>query len=295
MKKLIFLLFISSQVFAQKVNFIGKLADKETKEPIVYANISFLDSNKGISTTEEGTFSMNLQEKYLDSKIHISCLNYIDTIVLARDIYKKTLFLKSQNIVLDEIVLTKRIEKMTILGEVKNNVQGIHTDGMRMLAKYFPKDKRSNCCNYLSELEIHFSERSNQQQQSKFRIRVFSKDEKTGLPKEDLLNVNLPVEIKKGDLKAIIDISAYNIEMPENGLFIAFEKLFIPFNEYGQNTKEGENEVLYSPMIGFTKYSKKDRNKDFFTFVKGKWINSPIYKIKYFKKYAPAISLKLTN
>ena len=93
MKKLLFFLFISTQLFSQRINFEGKLVDAKTQEPIVYANVSFLNSDKGISSNEDGTFLMNLNKKYLDSKVHISCLNYKDTVVVAKDLYKKTLFL----------------------------------------------------------------------------------------------------------------------------------------------------------------------------------------------------------
>lgn len=295
MKKLFFFLFISTQLFSQRINFNGKLVDKETKEPIVYANLSFLNSNKGISSNEDGTFAMNLNKKYLDSKVHISCLNYKDTIVLAKDLYQNTLYLQSLNIVLDEITLTKRIEQSIILGEVEDRVEGVHTSGMRMLAKYFPNDKRVKCCSYLEKIEIHFAKKSNHRKKSKFRIRIFNKDDKTGLPNEDVLNINLPVEIEEGQKMTSIDISKYNLEMPENGLFIAFEKLFIPFNEYGENDSDTENEFFYAPIIGYTKYSKKDRNDNMYHFVKGKWRISPLSKIKMMRKYAPAISLKLTN
>ena len=295
MKKLLFFLLISSQVFAQKTTFKSVLLDANTKEPVVYANISFLKSNKGISSNEDGTFSMNLSEKYLNFKVHISCLNYKDTIVVAKDIQNKKLYLQPKSFVLDEIKLTKRIEKSVLLGEVKNRVQGVHTSGMRMLAKYFPNDKRANCCSFLETIEIHLAKKKNHRKKSKFRVRVFSKDEKTGLPKEDLLNINLPIEIKDGQETAIIDLSNYSIEMPENGVFIAFEKLFIPFNAYGKNESDSENEFFYSPIIGYTKYSKKDRNDNMYMFVKGKWQLSPLSKIKMMRKYAPAIALKLTN
>ena len=46
--------------------------------------------------------------------------------------------------------------------------------------------------------------------------------------------------------------------MPENGLFIAFGKLLIPYNEYKSNDIETKSKVLYSPLIGFTKYNKMD-------------------------------------
>lgn len=295
MKKLFFFLFLSTTVFSQRIDFTGKLLDKETKAPVVYANISFLKSNKGISTNEDGTFEMRLPKKYLEFKVHISCLNYQDTIVFAKDLQNSTLFLKPKTFVLDEIILAKKVDRAIVLGEVKGNVQGVHTAGLRMLAKYFPNDKRSKCCNYLETIEIHFAKRSQHQKKSKFRIRMFNKDEKTGLPKEDVLNINLPVEIENGQKVTTIDLSNYNIEMPENGIFIAFEKLFIPFNQYGQNNSDTENEFLYAPIIGYTKYSKKDRNDNLYFFVKGKWQLSPLSKIKMMHKYAPAIALKLTN
>lgn len=292
MKKLFFLLFISSQVFAQKVNFKGKLMDKVTNEPIVYANISFLDSDKGISSQENGTFELSIDKKYLESKIHISCLNYRDTIVLAKTLYNSTLYLKSNIEVLDEVVLTKKINKEVVLDEVKKKVEGIHTSGMRMIAKYFPNTKENKCCSYISTIEIHFSKRHSNQ--SKFRFRIFEKDKKTGLPTNDLLKVNLPLILKEGELKLTVNLEEYDIEMPENGLFVAFEKLFIPFNEYGENKYDKESEVFYSPVVGFTKYPKKKDNSLYF-YVKGNWKKWGLSKVKTYSKYAPAISLKLTN
>lgn len=288
-------MLISNQLISQTTSFTGKLLDQETKQPVVYANLSFLNSNKGVSSDEDGFFSMNLNETYLKSKVHISCLNYKDTVVFAKELNNKIFYLIPKSVVLDEIIVNKRTEKSVVLGEVKNDVQGVHTTGLRMLAKYFPNDKRIKCCTNLETIEIHFSKRKSQRKKAKFRIRIFSKDPKSGLPKDDLLNVNLPIEIEYGQQITTIDISNYNLEMPENGIFIAFEKLFIPFNEYGKNEKDSENEFFYAPIIGYAKYSKKDRNDNLYFYVKGIWQLSPLTKTKYMNTYAPAISLKLTN
>lgn len=292
MKKLLFLLLISSQLFSQKINFNGTLLDFETKEPVVYANISFLNSDKGISSQENGKFDLFIDKKYLEKKVHISCLNYKDTIVFAKDMFKKTVFLKSNVEVLEEVVLTKKINKEVVLDEVKKKVEGIHSSGMRMIAKYFPSSKKNKCCSYISTIEIHFSKRHSNQ--SKFRFRIFDKDKKTGLPKNDLLKVNLPLILKEGELKLIVDLEEYDIEMPENGLFVAFEKLFIPFNEYGKNEVDKNAKVFYSPVVGFTKYPKKKEN-DLYFYVAGNWRKWGLSKVKHYSKYAPAISLKLTN
>ena len=87
-------------------------------------------------------------------------------------------------------------------------------------------------------------------------MRIFIKDKRTGLPKEDILNVNLQVIIKEADRIGSIDISKYNLEKPENGLFIAFEKLFILFNVYNLKKRESAHKGYYAPIISFSKHKK---------------------------------------
>ena len=69
MKKIVLILFISFQGFSQTINFKGKLLDFETKNPIIYANISFLKSNIGISSTEKGIFNLEIDKKLLNQFI----------------------------------------------------------------------------------------------------------------------------------------------------------------------------------------------------------------------------------
>tara|TARA_R110002073_G_scaffold306012_5_gene475182 strand:- start:27551 stop:28435 length:885 start_codon:yes stop_codon:yes gene_type:complete len=294
MKKLTFLLFfLVSSLFAQKTEFKGRLLDKVTNEPIVYANLSFLDSNLGISTTEEGTFIMYINKKFLNSKIHISCLNYKDTIVVAKDLLNTTLFLNSKTEILDEIVLSKKLNKQVILDPIKRGVQNMHSSGLRMIAKYFPNTKKNVCCNYITKVEVQFPKRQNQQ--SKFRFRIFDRNPATGFPKDDLLTESIPITIKKGETSVFLDLENYGIEMPENGFFIAFEKLFIPFNEYGEDESNDETGKFYSPVMGMTKsreYKKVIRN---YIYAKGKWSNLGMLNKGILKGYVPAISVTLSN
>ena len=292
-KKVFLLLILTSQVFSQKVSFKGTLLDAKTREPVVYANISFLETTKGISSIEDGTFSMYIQQKYLNGKVHISCLNYKDTIIKASALNTNVLFLKPKENQLEEVVLTKKVNRVFLQDKVRKKVHGVHSAGMRMMAKYFPYAKKNKYCNYLSKVTIYFSKRHNKK--SKFRVRVFSKDVKTGLPKRDLLNVNLPVTIKEKQLEATVNLSSFDIEMPKNGVFIAFEKLFIPFNEYGKKQTDSKNDVFYAPVIGFTQYRHKKPKERTYYYVKGNWRKSVLNQVSGFKRYAPAISLTLTN
>ena len=92
--KYIFLLciLITATANSQDIVFKGQLLDASTKDPVVYANLSFLDTEKGISSNEDGTFRMYLNQKYLSGKIHISCLNYQDTIVQASTFQNSVLY-----------------------------------------------------------------------------------------------------------------------------------------------------------------------------------------------------------
>lgn len=292
-RKVFLLLLVTAQVCSQQVSFKGRLLDAKTKKPVVYANISFLETTKGISSSENGSFQMYIDQKYMKGKVHVSCLNYKDTVVNALDINNTVLLLQPKQNELDEVVLVKRVNRFFLQDKVKKKVHGIHSAGMRMMAKYFPNDKKNSYCNYLSKVTIYFSKKHNKK--AKFRVRVFNRDDNTGLPKEDLLHVNLPITIKEKQLEVIIDLSSYDIEMPKDGLFIAFEKLFIPFNEYGKKQLASENDVFYAPVIGFTQYKHKKPKERTYYYIKGFWSKSVFNQVRGFKKYAPAISLTLTN
>ncbi|MFY0631481.1 MAG: hypothetical protein JXR05_13945 [Flavobacteriaceae bacterium] len=292
MKKLFFVFFlISSFVFAQKVEFTGKLLDKITNEPVVYANLSFLNSEKGVSTTEQGDFLMYINQKDLNAKIHISCLNYKDTIISALALQKATLFLQPKTEVLNEIILSRKLEKSVVLDPVKKGIISMHSRGLRMIAKYFPNTKKNTCCSYLTKVTIEFPRRINKK--SKFRFRIFDVDEATGKPLNDLLLENIPVTIREDQIQVELDITDHNIKMPEKGFFVAFEKLFIPFNKYGKgdSTEEG----FYSPVIGVTKsraYKKVNRN---YIYTRGQWMELPFTKRGRLKGHVPSISVTLSN
>lgn len=278
---------------SQNIVFKGQLLDASTKDPVVYANLSFLDTEKGISSNEDGTFRMYLNQKYLSGKIHISCLNYQDTIVQASTLQNSVLYLQPKNEILNEIILTRKLEQKVELDPVKKGIISMHSRGLRMVAKYFPNTKKNKCCSYLTKITIEFPRRKNQN--SKFRFRVFSVDEATGKPSDDLLLENIPVTISENDTQVVLDVTDHNIKMPKNGFFVAFEKLFIPYNKYGKNEKDPTEEGFYSPVIGVTKskaFRKYSRN---YIFTKGEWLELPYTKRGRLRGYVPAISVTLTN
>ncbi|WP_299012341.1 carboxypeptidase-like regulatory domain-containing protein [uncultured Polaribacter sp.] len=299
MKKLYFLLLISANLSAQTINFSGKLADQETKKPIVYANISFLDSNKGISTLEDGTFNLKVDKKLLYKKIHISCLNYKDTIVLAKELQNKTLFLKPKNFQLDEVLISKRLEKELTIDKYKRRDIKSSFGAVKgkpwIVTKFFKFDEKYKETPFLKEVIVYFDGLLFRHK-SKFRVRLFKKDTISNKPSLDLIAKDIIVKARKIDGKVKIDISKFDLEFPQEGFFIGLERLHIPYNfhEYTY-TKEGGKKkfkaIEVAPSFGAT-YTKDSIQ----VFSSGKW-RSFYFPQKFYEgnQIQPAISLTLSN
>lgn len=298
MIRIIFLVFISSQLFSQNVTFKGTLLNIKSNKPVVYANISFLTKNVGTSTLENGTFTLTINKKLLKEKVHISCLNYKDTIVSAKYLHTKLFFLEPKEIQLKEIIVSKKIEKEKVVSAIKNRNVSIGLSG-RMevpwaVARYFKYTPAYKETPYVKSVTVFLVER--QKQQSKFRIRVFLKDTVLNLPAEDLLTQNVVVFVSKRQKKIQIDLSAYDLEMPKEGVFVALERLHIPYNFYLDvvHFKDSirENIIGVRPKFG----GILDENEKRYSFKNGIWKtvekDTPISKNK---TVVPAISLTLSN
>ena len=295
MRLLIFgiLLSCGCLLFGQNTLFSGQLLDQDTGAPVVFANISFLNSEKGVSTDQEGRFSVRVPNSFLTTKVHISNLNYHDTLVNAATIQEKILYLRPKVERLEEVVITTLESKTIELDRPKGAITSLHSQGLRMIAKYFPNSKLNECCKYIDKVEVFFPNRKNKK--SKFRFRIFDRDPVTGFPKNDLLKISIPVEVTELTQHISLDLSSYLIEMPKDGFFIAFEKLLIPYNAYKKNPNNEESELFYSPVLGWSKaklFKKTSRN---FSFVKAKWVSLAKLNTGRGRGYVPSISVTLTN
>ncbi|OSY87903.1 hypothetical protein WH52_07625 [Tenacibaculum holothuriorum] len=299
MRVFLFLL-ISFSIQSQTILLKGKLIGEVSKEPVVYANISFLEKNKGISSDEEGSFSLEIDKELLQERVHISCLNYNDTIVLASDLQNKILKLKPKNIELEEVVLTKKVEREFVVDkyrrkDIKSGF-GARQRNPWIVTKYFKPNKKHENTPYVKNVIVYFTSITGRRK-SKFRIRLFKIDSITGNPSDDIIKENIIAHSRVRDGKVEIDVSKYNIEFPEEGFFVGLERLHIPFNFYEYSyTMEGKGRKKYvakavSPTFGAA-YTKDTIR----IFSKGKW-RKYFYPKEFYKgnSIQPAISLTLSN
>lgn len=301
MKKIALLVFLCSfSVSGQRTILKGKLLDKTSKEPVVYANISFINIKNGISSREDGSFELEIKKEDSNRRIHISCLNYQDTIVLAKDIKNKTFYMTPKSYELDEIVLSRKSKKEVIIDKyLESDIKASFgtSKGFPWVAtKFFKHSKSYSETPYLKNVTIYLNQSRVMRNKGKFRLRFYAVNTESGGPSEDLIKDNIIITVKKNDKKISLDVTQYDIEIPESGFYIGVERLEIPynFNEYKytmSGSKKKYTAISVAPSVGAV-YTRDSIYK----FANGKWYEYYISK-KIYKGYniQPAISITLTN
>ncbi|MGB5667241.1 MAG: carboxypeptidase-like regulatory domain-containing protein [Maribacter sp.] len=299
MRYVLVVLFFAVNVNAQEVLFEGHVFDHTTKDPIPYVNLSFLNTLKGTSTDENGHFFLDLPEAYLEKQVHISSLGYNDTIVVAKDIFKAKRFeMVEESFALDEVVVSETLGGSDILNPISSYslTSGFSSSSTPwVLALYFPnigaKEK------FVQKVTVFFQKNSKfKRSTAKFRLRIYDVDPETKLPDRDILRKSVVLESDVGKDFVSIDLSALNLQMPKNGIYVGVEWLFVPYNWY-RNTfehpisKKKMVEDRFAPTFGAV-YNK---NQNFKTMVygMGSWTDFMVRSKDNSENLIPAISLKL--
>lgn len=301
--RVLFLLFLCAfQSFSQSKTAKGFVYDEDTKQPIPYVNISIIESSNGTSSDESGSYTLEIEEKDLNKNIHLSSLGYNDSIISVEQFIKlDKIFLKAKIEQLNEVVISKKFEeKFLVVNQLEKSDlcagYGTNFKNPWMLALYFPYNETYKETDFLKSVRIHFGNFRNKK--SKFRLRLFSVDE-NGLPDEDVLQESVVVELKKNQKIADIDISNFNIIFPRNGFYIAFEWLYIPYNEEEVNfcidekCKKTEKRIVYKPT--FSAFCDSEDEFKVAMYISGEWKLNTAKKYQTDVRYIPAFTLTLSN
>lgn len=299
MRFLLLPFLIAFQLNAQEVLFEGKVYDSRTKEPIPYVNLSFLNTLKGTSTDEDGHFFMDLPASYLEKQVHISSLGFQDTIVDAKRVFKaKRIDMVEESFVLDEVVVTENFGNSDVLNPVGSYslTSGFYSSATPwVVALYFPN--LGNQKKYLDKLTV-FLERSENfnRESAKFRIRIYDVDQKTKKPRQDLLRKSIVMEHQVAHEFVSLDVAAFNIEMPRNGIYIGLEWLFVPYNWYKETSKHPiTNKTIIEDRFAPTIRGMYTQNQNYKVMIygMGEWTDFKVRSRNNNENFIPAVSLKL--
>ena len=278
--------------FSISAQIKGVVKDSLTGKPISYANIWVENENIGVSSEEDGTFSINTTKT---KNLVVSALGYEKKLVKA--ISASEVNLNPKTVQLDEVVITKKLEtKIIEIGKSKTPIYQAFDNGPRIDVKFFPYYPKYKKTRNIRQVTV---ETDSKVDDATIKIHFYNVDG-NGFPGEELLTKDFVTTVKKGVTKNIFSISDFNLRIPKKGLFVGFEKLIIEKNkvettvtDYNSNTTSVKKS--YFPLV---LYNFEER--DFiFSFSGGKWNKDMRYDSKglpiKMMVYEPAINLILTN
>ncbi|WP_394975768.1 carboxypeptidase-like regulatory domain-containing protein [uncultured Croceitalea sp.] len=301
MRILSFFLCICSISFGQNIDFDGVVIDTKTKQPIPYVNLSFLNTLVGTSTNEEGKFSLEIPKTYLTKEIHVSSLGYKDTVLLASSLFKtKRLKMQEATFELKEVVVAKNLGKSQVLNPISSYsiTSGFDSSSTPwVLALYFPNIGAGK--KFLEKVTIFFRQKNEfSRDRAKFRLRLYGVNPDTKKPAHDLVKKSIILEAVESFDYTSIDLSSLKLKIPEEGIYIGLEWLFIPYNWYkkdekDQLTNKQRIEDRFAPTFGGL-YTK-NQNFKVMIYGMGEWREFMVKSKGNNQNFIPAISAKVVK
>lgn len=258
--------------------------------PIPFVSI-FVENESPTTTSEEnGTFSIDV---LANAKLIFYALGYERKTVLAANASK--VVLKSVIFELNNVVITKAKKPKTLeIGKVSNSILEAFDTGPKIDAKFFPFVKQYEKTKWIKKIMLFTDSPI---EGATIKLHLYAVDD-NGFPEEELLTHDLIVRLKKGIFRHQFDIYDLNIQMPETGIFVAFEKMRIEKNKVEKRMRDSKTgldktEIMYAPKV--LCYAVK---KSFsFSYIGGKWIKkeNQEYPNDDLQIYEPSLTLELCN
>uniref|UniRef100_UPI004049D92E carboxypeptidase-like regulatory domain-containing protein n=1 Tax=Flavobacterium sp. TaxID=239 RepID=UPI004049D92E len=237
----------------------GIIVNEKTQKPIDFVNIWIEDFNESTITDSAGFFS--IQSNSEKNTIIFDAVGY-EVLRLQVSEIKDTIFMQPIDFILQEVIVRSRKnkKKLTVNKIKKKDIEyyaGTSNEHSWIVAQHFPYQEIYNDFSFLSKISF-FNMSLDDSYAYKFNVRIYDVDDH-GKPGNCLTTENIFCFPKNGKQTSVVDVSAFNIEIPKKGFFIAIENL--------QKYNESNNvKVLY----GFCNESKISNS---YFYYKGKWVS----------------------
>ena len=224
MKRTLFVgfLLLSQWMSAQFVVTIeARVLDAQTKEPIVFANIGFVDRGIGTVSDEQGNFTIIYDEEEVGANdlLQISTIGYETKQIKAADLFtffekSNIVYLEEERYLLDTVILTpeERENRLIGNGNINNKRMGYWKDKSGLGGEIATRLRIRNENTQL--LDFNFNILENTADSLLVRVNVY--DYRNRYPRQNLLNTNIyhVITTKKG--KETIPLKPYKIVVDDD-------------------------------------------------------------------------------
>jgi len=288
---IVLLYFIGFMGFAQTK---GVVKDSLSGSAIPYVSVWVENENIGTTSEENGEFVINVSDK--SKNLVFSALGFKKKIVKASE--AQMVNLSPSAVEIGEILISNnRKEKTQIeIGKTKNRIAEAFDNGPKMDAKFFPFLPEYKKTSWIKKATIMVDSKI---EGATIRIQLYGVDQ-NGYPGDELLDKNYIITLKKGITKQEVDLTDFNLEMPETGVFVVFERLLIEKNKISKtitdyNSNTTKTKISFAPLVLYNAVEKDH----LFSFSGGRWIKQSKEELNPYGTtktvYEPSINLILTN
>lgn len=212
---------VFSQKKSDKINWRVNVVDSTNSIGIGGATVSIINKIKLI-TNSNGRAEINKVITGKDDSIKVSCIGY-KTLQLKLDgKYPDTLRLSSSISILKEVTINAS-NKGNLLGNVQISYKGGYLPGPdQEIAEYLPNDQK--IVGTISKVVFALLD-GHKGIGKPFMVHLYIKKKESIYPQQDMLKDSIVVYNPKRTAIVSIDLSKYNIQMPEDGFFVSFQTM----------------------------------------------------------------------
>jgi len=230
MKKIIIILLVLIGNFynieAQETIVLhGKIIDESTGDGIPFSTIEIMGKGIGTVANSDAVFSIKLSKINLNDTLSFRSLGYINKKFLVNSLEpenKNQIQLKPKVYQLKEVIIETNIvsNKTVRLGTYKKKTRaGYHMNRWMQISIFMENNK--NYKGIIKNVSYYILKSGNPK--TPFRVRIYKRDKEKNCPGEELLKESLIVKPQKKQGWFSVDVSKYNILIPEEGYFVAME------------------------------------------------------------------------
>ncbi|WP_290699428.1 hypothetical protein [Lacinutrix sp.] len=247
-------MFFKFSLGQQIENF--KILDFVTHEPIENVRISINNRHYGYSD-KEGNFFVN--EKVLLDSIGLVHLNYDNSTIKKEKLIKSSIYLYPKSEALNKVEIDGKKQQnntINLVGKLGLNSKQ-HFAWNSKAITYIPFKAEGG----ITKLKYKLTNIAGVKglKYLEFKTNLYSIDSITRLPGKQLIVKDIITSNSNGDRIYSLDISEYNIQMPKDGVFIAF--IVLDHTEYPVSSIMSRRGELCATPVLKTRFRKKNEKR----------------------------------
>jgi hypothetical protein len=229
MKYIILFLSLIQISFAQ-TSIKGTVIDKKTNEPIPFSSVGIIGKTMGTVSNENGYFELVLKEINETDSLKISAIGYQSksyTVKQAKNFTAEKIYLNESAVLLNEVVIKPSKTITKVLGNKNYNkniscsFQGVDNNYKGVQAAIKANNKKGRVV-WIENFNFFIS-KNDAADSAMFRLN-FYKEDKNGMPGENILRqpIVFKTKVERGEVS--VDLKKYNINTNDD-FFISLECL----------------------------------------------------------------------